>query len=995
MRLAGFSEARKDAAKFYILNHLTLVVKIRCERISLHHFQVGMIIQARGHLWRLDSVGAETVTGTSLDNPETKARTFFVPFEAAGISIKQMGLPPKEAGDSVVHDLFLRATRMTMMHGTAPLASLQRSRVIPTNYQLVPVMMALDMPRVRLLIADDVGLGKTIEAGLITLELLARKQAERVLVLTPANLREQWRDAFSHFFHMPLESLSTSEIRKLGRRLPPGANPWGHFPYVVASIDYAKQDTVKNLILQQTWDLVIVDEAHGSAAPAIGVRGSANKERYDFVQQLARRAKHLVLATATPHNGYSASFASLLRMLDETEEGGTITYPLGLVDGDVQTPIIRRQRAARHVVQRRRQDVQDWFEREHKRSPFPKRNSKEVLIEPSKPELEVYRAFQSYQRFIFGDKKASDVHVLARWMVMHFLRRATSSPSALKASLRNRIAKLERKLDEPDEADEHVSSSVTDAYKGAVLDLGSSELFDESELDDKLDRLSILERAEMQGEIGFLQAVLTAVNRWQPGSDTKLKTLRSLLSDVGELGRYARTIVFTRYTDTMSYLANELAKEPSLKIFTVDGSLSDKARAERITAFQNAKRGVLVATDAISEGLNLQFAANQLVHYELPWNPNRLEQRNGRVDRFKQPESEVRIRTLINERSFDLVVFRKLIQKAQRIREAYGFLPAYFSDEKYTEELIEELIDDNLTEQRFLQPGLFGAAAEDKLSDDERALVEKMESESFYGQANFNLPDVERRLKASQDVIGSPAEVERLVIDAFRYLDWQVDETSRGVYTVRRGGAETLAGVPDDLGQITFTADAAALNPELSQLDIAHPVVSKLLDTVKRLAYGRLNEARTAVVTRTLPPGTPAHAVFHVRARFIVGAGSSSSPQLIEALKPIGVNLTSAQIVGEDVVNTLLTAGVRPTDLPAQLIQSLIDKAQGVPQLTQTVEGAVHREGERIAAERRALRDHLAATYGEQPGWLDGIDQVKPAAHDIIALTVILPSRGP
>lgn len=960
----------------------------------MHHFQVGMIVQARGHLWRLDSVSAETVTGTSLDNPEAKARTFFLPLEKAGISIKQMGLPPREAGDSVVHDLFLRATRMTMMHGTAPLASLQRSRVIPTNYQLVPVMMALDMPRVRLLIADDVGLGKTIEAGLITLELLARKQAERVLVLTPANLRDQWRDAFDHFFHVPLEPLSTSEIRKLGRRLPPGANPWGHFPYVVASIDYAKQDTVKNLILHQNWDLVIVDEAHGAAAPALGARGSADKERYDFVQRLARQCKHLLLTTATPHNGYSASFASLLRMLDETQEGSRISYPLGLVDGDVNEPIIRRQRAKRHIVQRRRKDVQDWFEREHKRSPFPKRNSKEVLIEPSKPELEVYRAFQSYQRFIFGDKRASDVHVLARWMVMHFLRRATSSPNALKESLKNRIDKLQRKLEQPDEDDEQVTRSVTDAYKGAVLDVGSSELFDEIELDDKLDKLSILERAEMQGEIGFLQAVLTAVNRWQPGSDTKLKKLRDLLSDVGELGRYPRTIVFTRYVDTMTYLARELTKDGSFQIFTVDGSLNDRARAERIQAFQDCERGVLVATDAISEGLNLQFAANQLVHYELPWNPNRLEQRNGRVDRFKQPKDEVRIRTLINERSFDLVVFRKLIQKAERIREAYGFLPAYFSDEKYTEDLVEALISDNLTEQRFMQPGLFSVAAEEMLSDDEKALVEKMESESFYGQANFNLPDVEERLKASQDIIGSPAEVERLVIDAFRYLDWQVEDHKDSIYTVRRGGATPLAGVPDDLGQITFTADKAAMNAELNQLDIAHPVVSKLLDYIKRLSYGRLNEARTAVTTRHLAPGTPAHAVFHVRARFIVGEGSGSSPQLIEGLIPVGVNLTGGQVLGASGAQELLSAPSRPTDFPPNLVQSLVNKAHGLPDLTRIVERAVQQEAARVADERGKLREHLAATYAEQPNWLEGIDRVNPAAHDIIALTVILPARG-
>ena len=396
----------------------------------LHQFQPGMIIQARGRLWRVDSATEKTITGSSLDSPDAQPRTFFVPLERKGMTIAQMGLPPSEAGDPVLHDLFLRATRMTMMHGTAPLASLQRSRVIPTNYQLVPVMMALDMPRVRLLIADDVGLGKTIEAGLITVELLARQQAERVLVLTPANLREQWRDAFLHFFHMQFETLSSTEIRKVGRRLPPGANPWAHFPFVIASIDYAKQDSIRNLILSQRWDLVIVDEAHGAAAPVSGSGSTARKERYTFVRDLARRCEHLVLTTATPHNGYTPSFASLLGMLDETiTPTGTITRPLALVDGDILgEPIIRRNRAEKHVVQRRRQDVQDRFQREHKRSPFPQRKSLEILIEPSKPELDVYQAFQEYQRFVFEGRDAQDVHVLARWMVMHFLRRATSSP---------------------------------------------------------------------------------------------------------------------------------------------------------------------------------------------------------------------------------------------------------------------------------------------------------------------------------------------------------------------------------------------------------------------------------------------------------------------------------------------------------------------------------------------------------------------------------------
>ncbi len=963
-----------------------------------------MIIRARGRLWRVDSVDASTVTGTSLDSPDARSRRFFVPFEGRGITVAQMDLPPAVEGDAVLHDLFLRATRMTMMHGTAPLASLQRSRVIPTNYQLVPVMMALDMPRVRILIADDVGLGKTVEAGLITSELLARKQAERVLVLTPANLKDQWREAFSHFFHLNLESLSTPEIRKLGRRLPPGANPWSHFPFVAASIDYAKQDSVKNLILSQSWDLVIVDEAHGSAAPTAGARGSGNKDRYEFVQDLARRCRHLVLATATPHNGYTASFASLLRLLDETySPEGRLEQPLQLVDGDLHEPIIRRRRAERHVIQRRRQDVQNWFVKENKRSPFPERNSREVFIEPSRPELEVYHAFQSYQRFIFEGKESKDVHVLARWMVMHFLRRATSSPNALKVSLRKRTEKLKRKLERPDEGDENerVSSPVEQALKGATLDAGDTDLFAEEELDDKLDKLSILQRSEIRAEIGFLEGILDAVNRWRPGSDTKLKKLKSLLNDYSELGRYPRTIIFTRYLDTMTYLASELAKEKVFDIFTVDGSLSDKARAERIRDFGRAERGLLIATDAISEGLNLQFVANQLVHYELPWNPNRLEQRNGRVDRFKQPEAEVRIRTLINERSFDLVVFRKLIGKAQRIREAYGFLPPYFSDEKYSEDLIGELIDENLTEQRFLQPGLFNQASPEEITEEERLAADKMREESFYGHATFNLPDVEERLQASQDVIGSPKEVEQLVVQALRYLDWRVDER-RGVYHVQRGGAEPIAGVPDDLGLITFDADVAVMNPDVNHLDIAHPVVTRLLTYIRRMSYGSLKDARTAVVTRLLPAGTPAHAVFHTRARYIVGrngggdgkqSSRQGSKQLVEALVPVGVDLMTGEVAPHALTLQLLTAEPRPSTFTGASVRTFIDKALHLPKLRDIVSAAVQRKGEELREERRKLRAKLEETYPSQSTWLEGIDEIHPAAHDILALSVVVPAR--
>ncbi|MDZ7704225.1 MAG: helicase-related protein [Trueperaceae bacterium] len=967
-------------------------------------FQPGTIVKARGRLWRVDTATATTLTGTRLDSPEAPPHTFFLPLEGSAITLESMDYPPRKAGDATLHDLFLRATRLTMMHGTAPLASLQRSRVIPTNYQLVPVMMALDMPRVRLLVADDVGLGKTIETGLITVELLARKQIERVLVLTPANLRAQWQEAFAHFFHLDAEILSTPNLRRLGRKLPPGANPWAHFPFVIASIDYAKQDSVKNLILAQDWDLVIIDEAHGVAATVTGARGGGRKDRYDFASELARQVDHLILATATPHNGYTTSFASLLRMLDEREVQGRITAPLGLVGGELDEPHIYRERAKRHVVQRRREDVMAWFEREDKKSPFPKRDSKEVFIEPSKPEREVYVAFQAYQKFVFGEVGAENVHVLAKWMMMHFLRRATSSPRALKESLRNRIGRLEERL-EPSPLDPNDPNDAP--IKSALLDLGGDDHLPEEEADSKLDRLSILDRAHLRAEIGFLEEVLKAVERWRPGSDTKLKKLRELLRDPGHLGANPRTILFTRYVDTLTYLKDELSKEDNLAIFTVDGSLSEAARLEHLSAFQNSaqnsaqntgtgtteSRAILIATDSISEGLNLQFAANQLVHYELPWNPNRLEQRNGRVDRFGQPKPEVRIRTLINNRSFDLVVFQRLIQKAQKIRDEYGFVPSYFSDERHVESLFTDLIDEKLVQHTFQQPNMFDPQG-DTIDDADRAEADKIRDESFYGQAAFNLPDVEARLQETQDTIGSPAEVEQLVVDALRLLDWRVTPQGERVYQIVRASGEPIEGVADNLGTVTFDPDVALRDPRHQQLDVAHPLVTKLLRLIKQRSYLGASSARTAVSVRVLPDGTSAHAVFHVRARFRVG-DEGDGAQLIEGLIPVAIDLEKEVMVARDTAQRLIQAPKPEQDrkFSDAMTQQLIDFAHEVSGLDAQIEAAVEAEAERLREERRGLKARLLDAYPNEAGWLRGIDNVTPATHDVLALTVIVPAR--
>jgi hypothetical protein len=350
-----------------------------------------------------------------------------------------------------------------MLHSTAPLLSLQRSRAIPVDYQLVPVVMAMEQSPVRMLIADDVGLGKTIEAGLIATELMARGMARRVLVVCPASLREQWQQALAYFFHLESHIFSRRRRRKLERDLPAGANPWEYHNAFVVSVDYAKKAKIKNQILEVPWDVVIIDEAHKVGKPhQSGPDATVSKERWDLGKELAYadQVEHLLLLTATPHNGYTDSFASLLRLLD-----------VGIVSGPSHDPSINRTTGKRHVVQRRRKDVDTWAISDGRRA-FPERDQDEVKVVPTAQERDALQAVQQYGQLILKHARAiskatSRIHTLAQWTVLHLHKRALSSPEALRQSLKNRREGIQQNLDELTEAEAGLSTEVA---KANVLD---------------------------------------------------------------------------------------------------------------------------------------------------------------------------------------------------------------------------------------------------------------------------------------------------------------------------------------------------------------------------------------------------------------------------------------------------------------------------------------------------------------------------------------------
>jgi SNF2 family DNA or RNA helicase len=633
-------------------------------------FSPGTLINSRRRLWRVDGQDGKVLHVTAVDDAQEQAR-LYLEFEQT-----QPGKITSPVADVVgytqAQELMLRAFRLSMIHSTAPLLSLQRSRVIPVSYQLVPVVMGLEQQRVRMLLADDVGLGKTIEAGLVISELMARGQARRVLVVCPASLREQWQDALDRFFHIEAHMFSRQHRRGLERDMPAGMNPWEFHNVFVVSVDYAKMPEIKNQILEVPWDIVVIDEAHQVAKPhQSGPDQRASMDRWDLAQVLAssQKVRHLLLLTATPHNGYTDTFASLLRLLD-----------VGAVSGSANAPIIKREVAKRHVVQRRRQDVDAWLTTgEHA---FPTRDQEEVIVQPSESMQAVIKAVENYGDMILEHAKDANLHVqtLATWTVLHLHKRVLSSPEALRRSLKNRREALEQKIAGLSESDAGLS---TDTARANVLDEDPGELFDEEEIVTRAERV-------LPGTIDSLKADLEALDELSGLAKKLTVALDTKLQDFlkkhlwGMLGKKPKVIVFTRYRDTMEYIDEQIEKSERYKLVTVvsiHGGLNDAQRREAFQKFQNADRAVLVATDAISEGMNLQHIASQIIHYELPWNPNRLEQRNGRVDRFGQPEKQVTIRTLVMDETLDATIMKVLVEKSRRIREDYGFSPPFFGDE--------------------------------------------------------------------------------------------------------------------------------------------------------------------------------------------------------------------------------------------------------------------------------------------------------------------------
>lgn len=529
--------------------------------------------------------------------------------------------------------LLVESTRIRLAYTHDPhfAVSLSGIRTLPHQIEAVYLKM-LPQPRLRFLLADDPGAGKTIMAGLLIKELKLREAIDRVLILCPSPLTIQWQDEMQRWFGEEFSIIfSAVDQQQL-------TNPWQRSNQVVASIDYAKQDDVRERVWQQRWDLIIIDEAHKCSAytKKSSTRGdeAEKTKRYQLAEKLTAQADHVVLLTATPHHGDDDRFAHFVRLLDPD----LFPEPHRLADkaGEIRRDILKLGPDCPWALRRLKEDLKDL---EGHRL-FPDRFAHTVTFRLNREEYDLYKAVTAYiNEFLpqaSGSKKQSVA--LARTV---FQRRLASSTMAIYQSLQRRLGKQKDLLQELESLSPAQRVKRLAQLQGRVSDAEQ----DEDDLDDAQRDLlvdettSSLELDQLRVEIAALAEVTARACRLKdkgPEADSKLAALQACLkkAEFHELkdGR-GKLLVFTEHRDTMTYLTDHLDKW-GYSTCNIHGGMNPHERKRAQEEFR-VSRQICVATEAAGEGINLQFC-HLMLNYDLPWNPTRLEQRLGRIHRIGQ-----------------------------------------------------------------------------------------------------------------------------------------------------------------------------------------------------------------------------------------------------------------------------------------------------------------------------------------------------------------------
>ncbi|MHA1426724.1 MAG: helicase-related protein [Candidatus Helarchaeota archaeon] len=979
---------------------------VKLDEFSGPRFNIGEIIEARERFWRIDQIhqkkkdGVEYIYYSVSNITGQPSSQIVIPSIEP---IKKSIIPPPSAdkiGQPIYQKLLLNAIRLDLIYGTTSFISLQNSKVIPISYQMVPVLMALNLQRIRLLLADDVGLGKTVEAGLILQELLGRKRINRCLFITPANLREHWQTILRNYFGIEAVIMSRRNRRNLESELLVGGNPWGYYNFIIASIDYAKRPGIREEIIQFDWDLVVIDEAHNVMKPHLGTEDEKSKyfkQSYGFAKRLADLYPHLLLLTATPHNGYRDSYASLLELLDPQ-----------MVDSSNGTITIDKEIAVNHVCQRRREDVVKWLEKsKYGKNPFPERDKTEpeIYIAPSEQFFATVEVLNKFFTHILkqSDALSSREKKLNYWTILHFHKRLISSPNALICSINNRLEEIDKKLNKTYLAIEDISSYLTpEEAAQSVMDGYETDRLAEEEIDLRTDNLVLTKTfKDLQTEKKLLLEVRESAMQLMQHDSKLIRLLDDIIPR--RLNRSKKLIIFTRYIDTLTYLEENLRdriehslKYRNLELYSVHGQIASQKRQEIYHNFLKAKQGILISTDCMAEGIDLQFSAFQLINYEVTWNPNRLEQRNGRIDRFGQPNDTVYISLLILKDTLEMDILEVIVRKADEIKKSYGFVPGFFGD---PEALADQIMAKRKKEKRARQTLDFYFSYSPTIIDDiisvffSKEKLEEIVNDSFYGHVNINLEEIEQRMRLTEANIGDAQTLLEFLKTAVQLYQGSINPSQENEeifeISLPKPIKQDIRVEFEDKYLVTPNMEISASRDDVEGVSLKNPLIAGLVEKVKNEAFSVENKFYGRTAAFLSDEVSTVAAIFFIKIRYLVNTREKS---LMEEIATIGLDLFSGKELDSTLVESIWSSEMNNPNKPDAYVKKHLKKALEIPDLEELFKRKSQERLKNLIDERNQMVETL-----KQQGIttdLEGINDIDIVGTDLLTITIIYPPVG-
>jgi hypothetical protein len=651
-------------------------------------FVAGNRVSARGLPWDLveiEQAGAQQRLRLRCASGDLRGLEWDFLYPNEPVEILRSELRPEAPGPLASWRLHHIACLLEQVPGPDDMLAAEPGRVTIEPYQLVPLLRALEMPRPRLLLADGVGLGKTIQAGLIATELIARRRAHRILVVSPAGpLLMQWEHELRQRFglrFMPIADAAT--LQRERRRIELGGNPFDSIALCLISLDFAKQERVLEELERSSWDLAIIDEAHHCIGASAGTDRDDTLRRR-LAEVVARRCDGLLLLTATPHDGYDAHFASLIELLDPS-----------LVDGSGG---LAGQAYRRHVVRRLKSHIRDPATGEPL---FRQRQVMPVRIELRGAAARPVQAFHTALAALVAPrlrraKRAGDYADALAFIGL--LKRSVSTVGACVNTLRvvAERFRLLRANGNDAEALRKERARALRAYRRRRLRFGVLDAAAESsaaalEVEDMAADLCTFGAADLAVELGLdrtasrheTDAVVDALEELMRlgaaaggNNDPKLNAMLDEVRLIRLAHPATNILIYTEYADSQAAAMHALrhARGIAGEVLAISGLDPESERTRIAERCAEHDAIILVSTDSMAEGLNLHQRCFHLIHLDLPYNPNRLEQRNGRIDRYGQVH-DPEIRYLYLAGTFEERLLLRLIAKYEKARACLAVMP--------------------------------------------------------------------------------------------------------------------------------------------------------------------------------------------------------------------------------------------------------------------------------------------------------------------------------